>query len=650
MKRRALLLVFFCACYLSGWGQSAVPDRTSAGMEMPHQVRLEYPRLVRVGEEVQVQVEVQGWEESKIWVELVGQSGQSVALEQGKGEIFLTVPNQVSPSMLVGGKAASLNWETAPFPLWLSLLPPLIAILLALITREVIVSLFVGIFVGAATLGWYVKGGLFGIGSGFLAVLDTYVLHALTDADHVAILVFSLMIGGMVAIISRNGGMQAIVQVISRYAKSPRSGQFATWLLGLVIFFDDYANTLVVGNTMRPVTDKLRISREKLAYLVDSTAAPVAALAFITTWIGAELGYIEDGIAGLSNFPTGQSPYRIFLGSLGYSFYPILTLLFMLILIYSGRDFGPMKQAETKAREGGTQATEEANAQLQEEVSHFQPKANIPIRLVNSLVPIGVLIAGVLIGLIYTGHDPAVWQEENLNFFQKLSTTIGNADSYAALLWASLTAVAAAVILSVGQKLMSLQESMENLGNGFKAMMGALIILTLAWALQGVTNDLHTADYLIDLLGQNLQPYALPTITFLLAALVAFSTGSSWGTMAILYPLIIPLSWEIGLNHGMETEAALSILYNVVASVLAGAVLGDHCSPISDTTILSSLATSCDHIAHVRTQLPYALTVGGIAVLLGTLPSAFGIPTWLCFGVSLLALYGIIRFFGKIGE
>lgn len=545
----------------------------------------------------------------------------------------------------------TLETKVIGFPLWLSILPPLIAILLALIFREVIVSLFIGIFSGAAIIGFYHSGGIKGIFSGFLTVLDTYIIDALADKDHLAVLVFSMLIGGMVALISKNGGMQGIVNIISRFAKTAVSGQFSTWLLGLVIFFDDYANTLVVGNTMRSVTDKLRISREKLSYLVDSTAAPVSALAFITTWIGAELGYIQDGISQLGTFPEDLSPYSIFLSSLQYSFYPILTLIFMLMLVFSRRDFGPMYKAETRARTTGKVVQSisnlDASDEIGEDLKHFQPIAGIQYNAWNAIIPVLILVIGVFIGLMVTGYEAEFWNNPETGFFTALSQTIGNSDSYASLLWASLSAVVVAIILTVGQKMMNLIDAVETMTFGFKAMMGALMILTMAWALQLVTNDMHTADFLTALLGEKLSPVWIPAITFLLAALVSFSTGSSWSTMAILYPLILPLTWQVSMNSGLETTEALPIFYNVVASLLAGSVLGDHCSPISDTTILSSLACSCNHIDHVRTQLPYALVVGGVGTIFGTIPTALGFPAILSFLVSVGAFYLLIRFFGK---
>ncbi len=558
------------------------------------------------------------------------------------GQHYFTYQFDASPTIKVSYLDQGFEKKDIhPIPLWLSLIPPLLAIFLALIIREVITSLILGIFVGACIIMVYQEG-FWGLLLGFLAMMDTYILEALNDGGHLSIIVFSTLIGGMVSIISKNGGMQGVVNRISKYASDAKSGQFATWFLGIAIFFDDYANTLIVGNTMRPVSDRLKISREKLAYLVDSTAAPMASIAFITTWIGAELGYISSGIESIPAIKEGV--YSIFINSLAYSFYPIFALIFMLILIWRGKDFGPMLIAERKAR------TKEDNDPVKNIViseDEFVAKEGIPHQAFHAILPVLVVILGTIVGLLYTGYDQNIWTDQSLSFSRKLSATIGNADSYLALLWSSAAGLITAIKLSVFDKKLKLQEAISASLTGFKTMLPAIVILILAWALAAVIEDLHTADLLTSLLSDSLSAPFIPAFTFLLAAIVAFSTGSSWGTMAILYPLMLPASWQISMEAGLDFETAMSIFYNVVACVLAGAVLGDHCSPISDTTILSSLASSCNHIEHVRTQLPYALTVGLIAVLIGIIPTGYGLSAWICFPLGIIALYGLIELLGK---
>lgn len=563
------------------------------------------------------------------------------------------------------------SFRSQPIPLWWSIIPPLVAIFLALLFRQVLLALFTGILAGA----WIVNGmpmSPYEMMKSFFEVLDTYILGSMTDTGHLSVIIFSLMIGGVVAIISRNGGMAGIVKKLSPLARGPKSTQFVAWLLGIAIFFDDYANTLIVGNTIRPLTDKYKISREKLAYIVDSTAAPIAAIAFITTWIGAELGYIGDELPKLAGLENPPSPYSVFLSSLSYSFYSIFTLFFILIIIYTGRDFGPMFKAEERARITGRVFETVGDKASAEDLEELEPVEGAPLRWVNGFLPIAVVVFGTLLGLIDTGmqscYDALIekgipvahngWAEvwshihnldsgTDIGVGRKMGILVGNADSYAALLWASISAVMVGIILTVIQGIMKIEEAVNTTVTGFKTMMPALLILILAWALATTTEELSTAEFLTTLLGDAVSPYLVPVIVFILAALIAFSTGSSWSTMAILYPIAIPLTWTIAQQAGLDIDTCMELLYNVIAVVLAASVLGDHCSPISDTTILSSLASNCNHIDHVRTQLPYALLVGIVSIIMTYVSTAFGIPFILNFIIGLLILIAFVLIFGK---
>jgi len=579
-------------------------------------------------------------------------SGTNINAEVINGVITLPYTFNKKETITIGIGDFMHSEPVNPIPLWFSILPPLIAILIALIIREVYTALFIGIWVGTAII-YYYKGSwlLVAIFKGFLAILDTYIIQSLNNSGHLAIILFSMIIAATVSLISKNGGMKGVVNRLSKYATSPRSGSFITWLLGIIIFFDDYANTLVVGNTMRPLADKLRISREKLSYIIDSTAAPVASIAFVTTWIGAELSYIQDGINTLN---LNESAYGVFFNSLAYSFYPFFTLAFILILIWKNVDYGPMLKAETLARKQGSSSPntysvdEKISYDLMEEIS---AKEGVTPRSFNAVIPILVIIFGTLSALLYTGWNQEVWNSNTLGFFEKLSDTIGSADSYIALLWASLASLFTALILTLSQKLLSLKDSVESIIQGFKTMLPAIMILTLAWSVALITEHMHTANFISGLLmDASVSPYLIPVITFVISALVSFSTGSSWGTMAILYPLILPSGWLLAENSGLDYETTLSIFHNIAAAVLTGSVLGDHCSPISDTTILSSLASSCPHIEHVRTQLPYALTTGAVAIILGTLPASYGVSPWILFPVGIIGIYLVIHFLGKPSE
>lgn len=618
-------------------------SHASISMAAKPEVIIEGPVIEGVNSTILIKADLSGEQEvfingkPQVAIFNNGVAEVSHAFESGKIEVRV-LENTISKSV-------------GMIPGWMSLLPPLLAIILALLFREVMSALFVGILTGALIISCYADG-LAGIIPGFLSVIDNYILNSLNDADHLSVIVFSTLIGGMVVLISRNGGMAGIVDKLSRYAKDARSGQLTTWFLGLVIFFDDYANTLVVGNTMRPATDKLRISREKLSYIVDSTAAPVASVAFITTWIGAELGYIKDGISSLPDL--NESPYVVFVNSLAYSFYPVFTLVFILFLIFKRKDFGPMLKAERRARTTGRVSEARAaheEEKINEEIGSLTPTEDVPHRWWNAAIPVLVVIVGTILGLYFTGRENTSQEELALPFFKKVSAIIGNADSYRALLWSSMAGLMTAFLLTVFQKIMNVGESVETMLKGFKTMLTAILILILAWSLALTTVDLHTADFITGfLIGMDLNPVFLPMATFILSAVVSFSTGSSWGTMAILYPLMLPAGWMLSREAGMSYEDSLSIFHNLASCVLAGSVLGDHCSPISDTTILSSLASSCNHIDHVRTQLPYALTVGLVAMVVGTLLSGFGISSWILMPAGLIILYLIVHFFGKSSE
>ncbi len=527
--------------------------------------------------------------------------------------------------------------EAKPDVGWLAVLPALIAIAAALLFRQVIVALFLGVWLG----GWIVTGDLaLGWFTSLFATVQVYVLGALADGDHAAIIIFTLMIGGTVGLIQKNGGTAAIVDVATRWARSAGRGQMATAILGTAVFFDDYANTLIVGGTMRPITDRLRVSREKLAYIVDSTAAPVACLALTTTWIGYEVGLIGTAIAALPDYDEGA--YSVFLNSIPYSFYPILALFFVYLIAGSRRDFGPMLAAERRARQTGQLYRPGSNAEAAEAESDLMtPPPDAPKRLVNAVLPIGVLVVGVIVGLVLTGRAAVAEGGGEMT----ITNVIGDANSYTAMMWASLASVLTAVALTVGQKILTLEKAVEAWYMGMRTMLLAVIILVLAWALAGVNEALGTADVLVTALSGTLAPGFVPALVFLLAAATAFSTGSSWGTMGILMPLVIPLAWGVLAADGLHTTGEYHhIIYSTVSAVLAGAVWGDHCSPISDTTILSSLASGCDHIDHVRTQLPYALTTGAVALLLGTLPTGFNVPWWVMMPICAAVLVAVVRF------
>jgi Na+/H+ antiporter NhaC len=531
-------------------------------------------------------------------------------------------------------------------PGWVSVVPPLVAILFALIFREVVISLFAGIWLGA----FFVVG--FNPLTATMRSIDQFVIGALADADHVSIIVFSLLLGGMVGVINRSGGAKGAVEALLPLATNRRRGQLLVWFSGLILFFDDYANMLIRGNTLRPVTDQLRISREKLAYIVDSVAAPIAVTAFISTWVGFEISLIAESLRASAEqaldpavreqlLAGAANPFNVFLHSIPYLFYPILAMLFVLMIAVTGREFGAMHRAESRAASGAGVFRPGAMLAADTEGSLSEPPPGVKHRWYNLALPILTVIVVALSGLYYTGAQALAPEERTLR------AVIGEADPFASLLWASFSGVIVAMVLAIVQRVLTVVQAVEAWLGGMRAMLLAIVILVLAWGLSGMTETLGTGTFLAGALQDTLPLAALPAIVFVTAAITAFATGTSWGTMAILFPVVIPLAVAMGAGVGFGGGEHYSILLGAISSIMAGAVFGDHASPISDTTVISSMASACDHIDHVRTQLPYALVVAGVAVVIGEIPVALGISPWLSILTGLVILYVILRIWGR---
>ncbi|RZV35126.1 MAG: Na+/H+ antiporter NhaC family protein [Chromatiales bacterium] len=546
-------------------------------------------------------------------------------------DVPIAAAGDTTVEVTAGGETASQSLRVIPG--WVSVLPAVLAITIALTLRNVIPALLLGLWIGATALRSFT---LEGAGRGLLDSFQVFVTGAIADFDRASIILFTMMIGGMVGIITRNGGMASIVRTIVSRAKTAIGGQVAVWLMGLMIFFDDYSNTLVVGNTARSLTDHLKVSREKLAYIVDSTAAPVACIALITTWIGYQIGLVDQALASIPALSDVQA-YSVFIHSIPYSFYPILAIIFVLMISASGLDFGPMYKAEVRARNGSVkpETGEELPAIQGDEL---EPKDKIPLRAFNAFVPIIALIIALMVSLVLLGEGDTM--------VEILETT----SPYQAMMYSSFVGVLVAAALSIGQRILSIHETVDAWYGGLRATLFGMIILVLAWSLSDLTATLNTAQYLVTLLADSLPVALIPAIVFVLAAFTAFTTGTSWGTMAILMPLIIPLGWAVMTVNGIADASGMHILYSSVACCLGGAVWGDHCSPISDTTVLSSVASGCDHIEHVRTQLPYAMLVGIVGLSVGTIPGGFGMSPWISIVIGIVILGVVLRTLGKRAE
>lgn len=518
----------------------------------------------------------------------------------------------------------------SPITPW-SVLPPLLAIVLAFASGKLVLSLVLSIVLGA----------ILAAGANpfeFLPrVLVDYGWKAtFADSFKLWIFAFTTALIGMVALVTRAGGVQGVVEKLARVAKGRRSAQVVTWLMGLAIFFDDYANTILVGSTMRPLTDRMRISREKLAYLVDSTSAPIAGIAVISTWIGYEVGLLGDVAKGLG---LGMDGYGMFFNALPFRFYCMFTIVFGTILVFSGRDFGPMLRAERRALATGQMIREGGKPLTASSFRSADAKEGVPRLAWIAMVPVAVVLGATVVGLLWDGGglarigaDPAavfsfsMWRDafggaENSTFVLAVAALLGSG-------------VALALVLS--RKLLTFRESAVAYGRGMQTMWLAIVILTLAWGIKAVCDDLGTSQFLVAGLRDIVHPAALPLAIFSLAALIGFATGTSWGTMGILIPVAAPLAFHI---------AGPEMMFLSVAAVLDGAIFGDHISPISDTTVMSSISSSCDHLDHVRTQMPYAVVCMGAAGIFGYGWNALGygyVYSWIFAPAALAAVIFLV--------
>jgi len=525
---------------------------------------------------------------------------------------------------------------------WLTIVPPAIAIILAFLTKEVVLSLAIGIFSGAYIL--QLNGGtniFMGIVGAFNDIIQ-YAINALADPWNAGLILQVMTIGGLITVITKAGGARAVAEGLSKYAKGPVSSQIITWILGLFIFFDDYANSLIVGPIMQPVSDKLSNSRERLAFVVDATAAPVTGIALVSTWIGYEIGLISDAFQAMG---VDVNAYGFFLETLPFRFYNWLMLAFVVLTSLTLREFGPMKKAQRRSRDKG-QLIDPKSAELENTEASDENVSKGSIW--NAIIPIGSLILFSFIGF-YTNGRSALLADggqqmtelfQNSPFsFAAIREAFGASDASVVIFQGALAASIIAILMGVFQKRFSIGEGINYWINGMKSLIMTAVVLILAWSLSANMTDLGTAEFLVSLLSDTIPVFILPSLIFIFGAVTSFATGSSFGTMGILIPLAIPLASAMAPNN-----PELTVITS--ASVLAGAILGDHSSPISDTTILSSMGTGSNLIDHVRTQMPYAVTVGLVAILLGYIPTALGAPVWIMLPIGIIALIAIVYIFG----
>ena len=506
--------------------------------------------------------------------------------------------------------------------LW-SLFPPVIAIGLALITKEVYSSLFVGILSGGII---YAAASGTGFEGTFKAVVQDGLITNLSNAYNVGILVFLVVLGIIVVLMNKAGGSRAYGEWAAAHIKGRRGAALSTFFLGVLIFVDDYFNCLTVGSVMRPITDKHNISRSKLAYLIDSTAAPICIIAPISSWAAAVSGTVE-GVNGIS----------LFINTIPYKLYAFLTILMVIFISVSDTDYGPMKIHEDNAKNGDIFTTK--NNTYEQDAQPVTERG----RVIDLILPVAVLIVFCVVGMIYTG-----------GFFSGTDfvTAFANCDAAYGLSLGSISALIVIMAYYMLRRVLKFNECMDSIAAGFKQMVPAILILTFAWTLKTMTNHLEAGAFVSGVVqSATALSVLLPVILFVVAVGLAFATGTSWGTFGILIPIVTSV-FEAELANVSQTGEIPSMVIICISACLAGAVCGDHCSPISDTTIMASTGAQCDHVNHVSTQLPYALTVAAVCVV-GYLLSGFVHNVFIVLGFSvalMLAVLFAIRFFVKRKE
>ncbi len=502
---------------------------------------------------------------------------------------------------------------------WVSVLPPLIAITLAIITTRLFLSL--GVAVGAGLLLSWIhpllnKEEITLKSLGFEVV---WFVRAVTvsndgiDLFNFWVILFVLFMMSMISVVIASGGIASVITILSHLAKGPRTTQVITAVMGTIIFIGDYSNAMLVGPTMRPITDKYKVSREKLAYIVDSTSAPIAGLAFVSTWIGYEVGLFN---AVAENIGLNSDGYSMFFDALPFRFYCILTIIFVLINTISGRDYGMMRSAQNRARDTGN--VSEPDAKVMGGISSDINTVNTNTQILSAVIPLTLLFSMILGGLWIDGNGSG-----SVFSLTSWRNALSDANNVKVLASSAITSFVAAILCGLVFSKMSIPQISKAVKEGLSGTLLPIAIILCAWGIKASCDRLSTDAYIASLLSDVVSPLWFPALVFVVASLTSFATGTSWGTMAILIPTAIPVAYVLDGNmYGITTIICLG-------AVLDGAIFGDHCSPISDTTILSAIVSSCDPMHHVRTQMPYALTVAVIALICGYLPAALGLPSWL---------------------
>lgn len=515
----------------------------------------------------------------------------------------------------------------------MSIIPAAIAITIAFRFKNVYTALGLGLYTGIVLIGLRAGEGIMAFFKAFLQI-PVYMVGSLGDSWNAGIVIQVLLIGGLVVLISYTGGLRAMADKLSKYGKSRVSAQFITWIMGIIIFFDDYANALIVGPVMRPITDNAKISREKLSFIIDATAAPITGLVLISTWIGFEVSLIAEQLTNLDI--QGTTAMELFIHSLPYRFYNILMIAFIVLTIYLGREFGPMLKAEQRAQTGEVKRQGTKASEVEEE---FKVIEGYDSKAYEGIIPLVTLIISAFILFFTNGLSVMEDPFANGFTFQLVVEAYSNADASIVIAQAAVLAIIVAIAISTYRGAFKVGEGLNITFEGASSLLPTVFVLLFAWSLGTVMSEeyLNAGGFIAATLGSFIPYQLIPLIIFLTAAIMAFATGTSFGTMGILFPLAMPLAWT-----GNPDIAFLTV---AVGAILTGTIIGDHCSPISDTTILSSAGSDVDHLDHVTTQMPYALTVGAVASA-GYLFAGFGLNPWVVIFGGVVILAGVLLFVG----
>ena len=507
---------------------------------------------------------------------------------------------------------------------WYSVIPPLLAIYVSLAFKKIFWALGMAVFSGGLLVT--VPQNPWSLTAYFEGVIQSgsFVVSSVSDSANLQILAFVVIVLAMISTLIASGGLEGLIQKLSRYAKGHRSSQIITAFLGFLIFVDDYANTMIVGSSMRSVTDSNRVSREKLAFLVDATSAPIAGVAFVSTWIGYEVGLFSQTSKSLG---IGMDGYSMFLDAISFRYYCLFMILFVIFNVLWGVDFGPMKKAQQRAKSLGQVEDPSAAPLTSGSFSKLAPFEGVRLNILVAILPIVSLFIFLFAGLWVDGKGIEIMQAQGMFAVFSLSSwreVISQSENNILILTqASGVGLLMAIMCGFFLAKLPLEQIAKSIFSGVKASLLPMTILVLAWSLKGSCDAVGTGKFLSQIASGHFSKEWFPVLVFMLSGLVAFSTGTSWGTMAILIPTMAPLAFELdGGQYGLTLILSF-------AAVLDGAIFGDHCSPISDTTVLSSIASSCDHLHHVKTQMPYALFVAFLAMGIGYVPAAFGVRSWM---------------------